>query len=181
MTENNFPEIQTERFLLKRLENSDWKMISFLRSDKNVNEFVQRPNADTKEKALKFIQKINTGMDNLDLYYWKITERGKNEMIGSICLWNFSKDHKTAEVGYDLSPDYQGKGIMNESLKNITEFGFRKLNLNLIEAYTHNYNKSSTKLLEKNGFNLVKGKKDDHNADNVIYELKKPAANNVYN
>ena len=67
---------------------------------------------------------------------------------------------------------------MNESLKNVTEFGFQKLNLNLIEAYTHQQNTGSTKLLERNGFNLVKGKKDEHNADNIIYELKKPAANN---
>ena len=178
MIEKNFPKIQTERLLLKKLETSDWKVISFLRSDKKVNEFVERPKAETKEKALEFIQKINTGIDNRNLYYWKITERNKNEMIGSICLWNFSKDRKTAEIGYDLSPKYQGRGIMNESLKNVTEFGFQKLNLNLIEAYTHQQNTGSTKLLERNGFNLVKGKKDEHNADNIIYELKKPAANN---
>jgi ribosomal-protein-alanine N-acetyltransferase len=177
MTDNNLTEIQTERLLLRRLENSDWEMISFLRSDKIVNQFVKRPNAETKEEALEFIEKIKTGIDNRNLYYWKITE--KNKMIGSICLWNFSKDHKTAEIGYDLSPNYQGKGIMNESLKNVTEFGFRELNLNIIEAYTHRQNTSSTKLLERNGFNLVEGKKDEHNTDNIIYELKKPAANNV--
>ena len=179
MTKNNFPKIQTERLLLMRLENSDWKMISFLRSDKNVNEFVKRPSAETKEKAQAFIEKINTGIDNRNFYYWKITERNKNKMIGSICLWNFSKDYKTAEIGYDLSPNYQRKGIMNESLKNVTEFGFQRLNLDLIEAYTHRQNKRSKKLLEKNGFNLVQGKKDKDNADNIIYELKKPAANNV--
>jgi len=179
MTENNLPEIQTERLLLTRLQNSDWKMISFLRSDKDVNEFVKRPSAETKEEAIEFIQKINTGIDNRNLYYWKITERNKNEMIGSICLWNFSKDLKTAEIGYDLNPNYQGKGIMNESLKDVMEFGFRKLNLDFIEAYTHKLNTSSTKLLERNGFNLVKDKKDEHNADNIIYEAKKPAANNV--
>ena len=179
MTKNNFPEIQTERLLLMRLENSDWKMISFLRSDKNVNEFVKRPSAETKEKALAFIEKINTGIDNRDFYYWKITEKNKNKMIGSICLWNFSKDYKKAEIGYDLSPNYQRKGIMNESLKNVTKFGFQKLNLDLIEAYTHSKNKSSKKLLEKNGFNLVQGKKDKDNADNIIYELKKPAAHTV--
>ncbi len=179
MNENNFPEIQTERLLLTRLRNSDWKIISFLRSDKGVNEFVKRPSAETKEKALKFIQKTNTVIDNRNLYYWKITERNKNEMIGSICLWNFSKDRKTAEIGYDLSPKYQGKGIMSESLKNVTEFGFRKLNLDLIEAFIHKQNISSTELLERNGFNLVKGKKDEHNAENIIYELKKPVADNV--
>jgi ribosomal-protein-alanine N-acetyltransferase len=147
-------------------------MISFLRSDRRVNQFVKRPSIETKEKALEFIQKITTGFDNREFYYWKITERGKNVMIGSICLWNFSEDQRTAEVGYDLSPNYQEKGIMSESLKKVIEFGFRKLNLDLIEAYTHKLNLSSVKLLEGNGFNVVEKKKDPDNAENIIYELK---------
>lgn len=149
-------------------------MISFLRSDKNVNKFVKRPCAETKEKALEFIKKIYDGVDNGNSYYWKITERNKNKMIGSISLWNFSKNQKTAEIGYDLSPNYQGKGIMSESLKNIIEFGFQKLNLDLIEAYTQYNNENSKKLLERNGFKLVNGKKDEDNENNIVYELKKP-------
>ena len=82
-------------------------------------------------------------------------------MIGSICLWNFSEDQKTAEIGYDLSPDYQGKGIMHESLCRIIEFGFQNLNLEFIEAFTHYKNEPSKKLLENNGFKLVPGKKDE--------------------
>jgi ribosomal-protein-alanine N-acetyltransferase len=179
MNKNNFPEIHTERLVLKRLEKSDWKVISFLRSDKNVNQFVNIPAAETKEKALKYIDKINTGVDKQNIYYWKITERNKNEMIGSICLWNFSKDDKTAEIGYVLSPEYHRKGIMNESLKNVTKFGFQKLNLNLIVAYTHYLNKSSIKLLKRNGYNLVKGKKDEDYPDNIVFELKRPAVYKV--
>ncbi|MBV6646389.1 MAG: hypothetical protein KI790_13120 [Cyclobacteriaceae bacterium] len=71
MTENNFPDIQTERLLLTRSQNADWKVVSFLHSDKKVNEFIDRPNAETQEKALEFIEKINTGIDNRNLYYWK--------------------------------------------------------------------------------------------------------------
>ena len=175
---NTFPEIETERLLLRRLQQSDWKMISYLRSDKTVNEFVMRPRAESKEKALDFITKINDGIENRSLYYWAITEKNQKGMIGSICLWNFSKDKKTAEVGYDLSPKFQGRGIMNESLKSIMTFGFDSLNLETIEAFTHRLNGSSKKLLEKNGFKVVLEKKDEHNADNIIYEIKKAAANN---
>ncbi|NAY93378.1 GNAT family N-acetyltransferase [Muricauda sp. JGD-17] len=171
-----FPEIETDRLLLRRLQQSDWEMISYLRSDKIVNEFVKRPSAESKEKALEFIVKINDGIDNRDLYYWTITEKNQKGMIGSICLWNFSKDKKIAEVGYDLSPKFQGKGIMNESLKSIMAFGFDNLNLETIEAFTHRLNGSSKKLLERNGFKVVLGKKDEHNADNIIYELKKASS-----
>ncbi len=178
MSQNHFPEIKTERLSLRRLKQSDWEMISYLRSDRVVNKFVKRPNADTKEKALEFISKINTGIDERNLYYWVITEMNSDQMIGSICLWNLPIDQTTAEVGYDLSPKFQGKGIMNESLQCILEFGFKILNLDLIEAYTHKKNKNSKKLLERNRFKLVVNKRDEDNQDNIIYEVKKPAANN---
>ena len=72
---NNFPEIETERLVLTQLTNSDWEMVCFLRSDKDVNKFVDRPGAETKEDALAFIYKINTAIESGNSYYWKITER----------------------------------------------------------------------------------------------------------
>jgi ribosomal-protein-alanine N-acetyltransferase len=173
MKQNYFIEIITERLLLRKLIKADWKMISYLRSDKEVNEFVKRPSAESKEKALEFILKINIEIDNGQLYYWTITEKNNGEMIGSICLWKFSKDKKSAEVGYDLSPKYQKKGIMNESLHNVLEFGFKKLNLDYIEAYTHKNNENSKKLLKRNGFRLVEDKNDVNNIDNIVYKIKK--------
>jgi ribosomal-protein-alanine N-acetyltransferase len=53
-----------------------------------------------------------------------ITENGANQMIGSICLWNFQQT-KTAEVGFDLNPKFQGKGIMSELLKCIIQFDLK--------------------------------------------------------
>jgi len=172
MKQNHFPKVKTKRLLLRKLKNSDWEMISYLRSDKEVNEFVKRPAAKSKEKALEFISKTTKGIDNRNLYYWVITEKNNNEMIGSICLWNFSQDQKSAEVGYDLSPEFQRKGIMDESLKSVLEFGFKKLDLDLIEAYTHKTNESSKKLLERNRLRLITDKKDEHNQNNLIYEIK---------
>jgi ribosomal-protein-alanine N-acetyltransferase len=172
MKKSNFPEIQTQRLLLRRLLPSDWESVSFLRSDIKVNEFVKRPPAESKEKALSFINKISTGINNQNLYYWAISENNNDEMIGSICLWNFSTDNKIAEVGYDLKPKHQGKGIMAESLKSIIAFGFNKLKIDTIEAFTHKHNISSKKLLERNGFTLAIGKQDEHNANNIVYEIK---------
>ena len=175
MEQNHFTKINTERLLLRRPKETDWEMISYLRSDKEVNEFVKRPSAESKEKALEFISKTNLGIDGDNVFYWVITERDNDQMIGSICLWNFSKDRKIAEVGYDLSPKFQRQGIMNEALVSVLAYGFENLHLNLIEAYTHRKNESSKKLLERNQFILIKSMKDEHNQDNVIYELKKVA------
>lgn len=169
-----FPELKTTRLVLRKLEPTDWKMVSFLRSDSTVNQFVKRPAAPTKEKALAFISKIQGLVSKKTVYYWCISEISNPEMLGSICLWNFSTDKKTAEIGYDLNPKFYKKGIMTEAMKAILEFGFKHLNLSKIEAYTHANNTSSTNLLKRHGFILNLEKLDVTNKDNLIYEKVAP-------
>ena len=169
-----FPEIKTERLILRKIEESDCDVILFLRSDKTVNKFIKRPeNRRTKNKAdaLKFITEIDHGIENNNLISWGITLKNNPEIIGTICLWNFSKNKKIAEVGYDLNPLFQRKGIMSEALYCIINFGFNELNLSKIEAFTHTKNENSKKLLEKNGFKFIKNRIDSNNTFNIIFEI----------
>lgn len=168
-----FRELNTERLHLRRLEIKDWEMVSYLRTDPIVNQFVKRTPAPTKEKALEFIDRSNKQTDAGEIYQWCISLADNNKMIGTICLWNLSEDRKNAEVGYDLLPEFHGKGIMNEALHKVIDFGFNKVNLDKIEAYTQRNNEASKKLLEKNGFVLMEGKVDKDNELNNIYELAK--------
>lgn len=88
-------------------------------------------------------------------------------------MWNFSDNYKTAEVGYNLKPTFQKKGIMSEALNSIINFGFTELNIDKIEAFTHFQNESSKKLLKKIGFQFIKSRKDADNPFNLIFELHK--------
>jgi ribosomal-protein-alanine N-acetyltransferase len=166
-----FQELETNRLQLRRLVETDWEMIRYLRSDKELNQFVKRQSAETKEKALAFIVKTNNGIYDGQLYQWCITMKNSPAMIGNICLWNFSKDRKIAEVGYDLSPEFQGKGIMDEAMKAVLYFGFNQLDLGLIEAFTNKRNDSSKNLLLRNNFTWNANRKDPDDLDNIIYEL----------
>ena len=170
-----FPELKTERLFLRKIEMSDSDAILFLRSDKAVTKFIERPeNEKTKNTsdALKYIGELNEYFETNKSITWGITLKNEPKIIGTICLWNFSENKNTAEVGFDLDPKFQGKGIMSESLKIISAFGFEKFKLNRIEAFTHNGNDNSKKLLVKNGFQLIENRKDQENKLNVIFELK---------
>ena len=171
---DNFQELETNRLHLRRLVETDWEMIRYLRSDKEVNQFVKRQPAETKEKALAFIAKTNDDIDQGKLCQWCIAWNNSPVMIGNICLWNFSHDRKTAEVGYDLSPEFQGRGIMDEAMKAVINFGFNQLKLDLIEAFTNKQNESSKKLLLKNHYKWNASRMDPDDLDNIIYELHKP-------
>jgi len=170
----NFPILTTHRLILREPEFDDWPVVSYLRTDKKVNEFVERSSAETKEKALEFIENALSNISKDQLINWFICLKGDPKMIGSICLWNISEDRKKAEIGYDLIPDFWGKGIMNEAMQAVINFGYEELDLDMIEAFTSWENIASINLLNKNGFLLNKNKRDPDNSNNRIFELKKP-------
>ena len=169
----NFQELETDRLHLRWLVDADWPMIRYLRSDKEVNKFVKRKSAETKEKALAFIAKTINDVNKGQLYQWCISTKSSPTMIGNICLWNFSQDYKTAEMGYDLSPEFQGQGIMNEAMKAVLCFGFNTLHLDKIEAFTNYQNESSKRLLLKNRFIWNGQRNDPEDMENMIFEIFK--------
>ncbi|NEN23686.1 GNAT family N-acetyltransferase [Cryomorpha ignava] len=178
---NPFPEIKTKRLSLRKILESDCDEILFLRSDKTVNAYIERAeNRKTKNisDAIKFIKNTAEYLETGRSIAWGITLNGDSEIIGTICLWNFSENNKIAEVGYDLNPKFQGKGIMSETLRKVIDFGFKELKLDKIEAFTNSENVRSTKLLENNGFRLNGDRKDIDNDSNIIFELDNTSSEN---
>ena len=169
----NFIELTTERLHLRVLKDKDAQEIQFLRSDPVVNKFVERKKTETIIEAINYIKRIQKSVYNKEVHYWCICLKGNPQLIGTICLWNFSKDLKKAEVGYDLHPDFHGRGIMSESLDSVLDFGFNKLNLINIEAYTQFDNAASVNLLKKKKFKLIDYRVDNDNPKNKIFIIKK--------
>lgn len=171
---NPFPVLHTSRLCLRNYCEEDYDQVFFLRSDQEVNRYIKRVHPKKIEEAIAFVNKVQTSMNNGENVNWVICTREDPKMMGSICLWNFSPDLKTGEIGYDLHPDHQKKGIMNEALKAVLKFGFETLKLDHIKAYTDGSNESSKKLLVKNGFLIQKDEKDQDNENNIILDLKNP-------
>lgn len=165
-----FPTLTTDRLILRKATKADGNEILFLRSDPSVNKYINRPTTKNLKEAKDFIEKNEHEIQKGQNINWNITLKNDPKMIGTICLWNFSEDLKIGEVGYDLQPQFQGKGIMSEALKCVVKFGFEKLDLEKIEAYTHRKNESSKKLLENNKFILVRDKNDD-NEFNLVFVI----------
>jgi ribosomal-protein-alanine N-acetyltransferase len=168
-----FPVLTTERLILRCLELSDDQLLFKLRSNKIVNQYIVRPKQKDIKEIRSFISKINDEINNNEWIYWVISLKDDQTLIGDICLWNFSEEKTVAEIGYELDPAFQGKGFMSEALKKIIEFGFKKIELDAIEAYTHKNNNNSTKLLLKYNFKQDVERVDKENSDNIIFTLTK--------
>ena len=166
-----FPELITKRLVLRKLSVDDAEQILFLRTDPIVNKHIQRKSMNGIEGAKKFISDCNCNFIKGELIQWGITLKKNGLLIGSICLWNISKDKQKAEIGYNLIPDQYRKGYMNEAMKKVVDFGFNVLGFDHIEAYTEKDNMGSKRLLMKNGFIHDPNRTDEDNPKNDIYLL----------
>ena len=162
-----FPELVTDRLVFRQLRMEDAEDIYLLRSDESVNALIDRVTATSIEDAYSFINKIISAQNNNESIMWVIALKDDPKLIGTICYWNIVKEKDEAEVGYELLPPYHGKGIMQEALLKVIEYGFDILKLKRIVADPKEINLKSVKLLEKCGF--VKVGITDYGY--LIYEL----------
>lgn len=147
-----FPVLTTQRLVLRRLRPEDEERIFALRTNEMVNQYIGRSSHTTREDAREFIAKINRSIDDHKTFYWAITLKPQEALIGTITLWNIVPEKQLAELGYELHPDYQGQGLMQEALGCVLDFAFRQIGLTVLEGWVQPANTKSVRLLEKNHF-----------------------------
>lgn len=149
---NPFPELTSQRLKLRQVRPEDVNEVFFLRSDKKVMEFLDRPPAKSTDEAKQFIEKLKDLEDKQEAVTWAITLKEDVKLIGTIGFWRMMREHDRAEIGYVLHPHFQGKGIMQEALSIVLEYGFKTMNIHSVEANVNPGNNSSINLLERNNF-----------------------------
>jgi ribosomal-protein-alanine N-acetyltransferase len=166
-----FPNIDTENLLLRRMHRKDIYDLFEMRKDPRMNEYVDAKLDEGTAETKNYIDKMNNGIDDNKWIIWAIEHRESKKVIGSISIWNINKELKSAELGYGINPDYQGKGFMKEALLSAVEYGFDVMKLDVVEAYTEESNLKSIKLLE--GCNFTQSDRVDEQGyfSNRIYHM----------
>lgn len=160
-----FPNLETERLLLRRVDVKDVNEIIALRSNPETMKYIPRPLVKTTEDALEHIAMMNTKIENNEGINWAITQKGNPKLIGVIGHYRIKPEHYRAEIGYMLLPEFSGKGIISEAVKEVVKYGFKGMQLHSIEAVIDPENNASAKVLEKNGF-----VKEAHLKENEFFE-----------
>lgn len=160
-----FPNLETERLLLRRVVPADVKEIFELRSNPETMKYIPRPLLKTDEDALEHVAMIDSKIETNEGINWAITLKDNPRLIGIIGHYRIKPEHFRAEIGYMLLPDYHGKGIISEAVKEALRYGFQVMKLHSIEAVIDPENKASAKVLEKNGF-----VKEAHFKENEYYD-----------
>jgi ribosomal-protein-alanine N-acetyltransferase len=84
--------------------------------------------------------------------YWAIVYKQENRLIGTICMFSFNIEESRAEIGYELLPAFQGKGLMHEAINEVLNYASSILHIQTLEAWSHKHNESSIALLTQNEF-----------------------------
>ncbi|MGB1252070.1 MAG: GNAT family N-acetyltransferase [Candidatus Promineifilaceae bacterium] len=104
----------------------------------------------TVQDQLGFIKAMRTKYGNgtdLAIGIWF-----QGELVGSIGLHRIDEHNKSAEIGYWLSADAQGKGIMTRACRAVINHGFHDLGLNRITIRVAPDNKASRAIPERLAF-----------------------------
>jgi ribosomal-protein-alanine N-acetyltransferase len=144
-----FPILTTTRLTLRPLLLSDAKDVFTLRSDSAINKYLDRQPSKTIDDAISFINNITENIKKNESIYWAITLTESNTFVGTICLFGFSDQEHKCEIGYELLSHFQGKGLMHEAASKVIEYAVKTMNVQTIEAFTHQNNQPSIRLLEQ--------------------------------
>ncbi len=147
-----YPLLATERLSLRLITLSDAPEIFALRTDDRVLKFIGKPKLKNLDEARELIESRNSGIAKNESILWGITLKNENKIIGTICLRNIAKEHSRAEIGYELLPGLHGKGLMQEAIAAVLDYGFNTIRLHTVAGNVAPENAASIKLLERNGF-----------------------------
>ena len=160
-----FHNLETERLILRRVDNNDYKEVLSLRSNPETMKYIPRPLLKNQDDALAHILMIETKIQNNEGINWAITIKGDPKLIGVIGHYRIQLENYRAEIGYMILPEFNGQGIVTEAVKEVVKYGFEIMKLHSIEAVIDPDNVASANVLEKNGF-----VKEAHLKENEFHE-----------
>lgn len=141
--------LETERLLLRPFQGTDLDDFFEYAKSPIIGPSAGWEPHKSKEDSLNI---LNMFLEKDEV--WAIENKENHKVIGSIGL---HKDQlRSAEdvkmLGYVLSEDYWGKGLMTETAEKVINFAFEELKLNFLSIHHYSFNHRSKRVIEKCGF-----------------------------
>ncbi len=150
--------IETGRLILRAFTESDLQDLYSYASVPGVGEMAGWPHHESMETSERILRSFIEKKEVFAVY--RKTDR---KVIGSLGLhrsWanedEAYRDLKIKEIGYVLSKDYWGQGLMPEAVNAVIDHGFDTLGLDAFTCCHFSENFRSRRVIEKCGFRFVK-------------------------
>lgn len=173
--------LETDRLILRSWSENDLEDFFEYASVDGVGEMAGWKHHKSVEVSKKILDSF-VAEKNI----FAVTLKENDKVIGSLGLhpsWANDapeyRDLKVKEIGYVLSKDYWGKGLMPEAVREVIRFCFETIGLDALTIGHFKINDQSRRVIEKCGFRFVKNgeyysKQMQKNFDDMKYILFNP-------
>ena len=165
---NTTKKIITSRLILRKFKKDDYQvMFDNWASDEIVAKSAGWPKHEKLEDTKALVEYWVNEYKNENVFNWVIELKGES-LIGSITVIRSDLNNRTCEIGYNIGRKYWNNGYATEAIKAVIDYLFELNMFDTITAQCFEYNLSSSRVLEKNGF-----KKDGILRNRYIIDGKK--------
>jgi len=161
--------IQTERLLIREVEESDFDAIHAYASDPEVVEHMSwGPNTEqaTRDFIAICLSKIQAE-PRLE-YVVAVVPKGQPELVGTVGIYLPSGHAHSAMLGYAFGREAWGKGIASEAIRPMLEVAFDVLRVDRVWASCDPDNGASVRVLQKLGMSLEGRLRHDQSIRGVL-------------
>ncbi len=122
-------------------------------NDIEIRRFMDMPAPHSQEQEEQWIRNTWDARKTGRGHYYAIEHKKSKQLIGGCALFNIDKINRRGELMLVLyNKEYWGQGFGTEALQLLFHFGFKHINLNKVDLYTHDTNKRAQRVYEKLGF-----------------------------
>ena len=147
--------LESDRLILREWKLSDLDDFYEYCSVPGVGEMAGWEHHPNKDKSLEILNHFIEGK-----HVFAIVHKANNKVIGSLGIERYGSEDKLSEffsyqgreIGYVLSKDYWGKGIMPEAVHTVINFLFNELDYDFLLCGHFDKNNQSRRVQEKCGF-----------------------------
>ena len=164
--------LETNRLLFRPLDLSDADALFAMDNNPEVHKYLWQQPALTIDESIKVIEYVQMQYERNKIGRFATIIKDTGEFIGWTGI-KFVHDHiengntNFYDFGYRLDEKFWGKGYATEASTTWLEYGFNKMNIDIMNAYTHSKNGASNHILQKVGMNLIE---DYLNKDSVLWK-----------
>ncbi|MGB0897314.1 MAG: GNAT family N-acetyltransferase [Flavobacteriaceae bacterium] len=166
--------IETERLILRPVEDADLQGMFELDSDPEVHKYLGNMPISTLDQAQEGIDYLKQQYAERGIGRWAVVLKETNEFMGW-CGIKYLKESEQMngvfnvyELGYRFIPKFWGKGYATESAQAWVDYMFNEAGVKSLYAAADIPNKGSVNVLQKVGFQIT---------DEFVFEWKGTKAN----
>ena len=147
--------IATKRLVLREFVTDDWPAVLAYQRDPRYLRFypwTDRTEAEVRGFVQMFIDQ--QGERPRRKFQFAITAPDGGQLMGNCGIRRKPENDWEADIGYELAPEYWGRGYATEAALAVVDFGFRELELHRISSWCIADNAASGRVLERVGLRL---------------------------